>query len=189
MKTQRIFTILILLGALPAWAAFDIDMLMVGLSQHQGGKAEFVEKRYSALLEKPVISRGEMTYTTPNRLVKVTIEPRAESIVLDGDTLSLERGQRKIAIHLSNRPEARAFVDSIRSTLAGNRSALEKNYLLLLSGTQEEWRLVLTPTESKISALLKKINISGNGKQIREIEYIQIDDDRTVLQIKPLIAQ
>ena len=38
----------------------------------------------------------------------------------------------KFTIHLANRPEAQAFVESIRSTLAGNRKALEQDYALAL---------------------------------------------------------
>ena len=186
MKARLLTGLLTMLSMGFAHAAFDIDALMTGLAEHPGGRAEFVEKRYAALLDKPVVSRGEMTYTAPGRLEKKTTEPKAESMILDGDTLTLERGQRKITIQLSSRPEARAFVDSIRSTLSGNRLALEKNYALQLSGHAEDWKLVLTPTESKIAALLKRINVSGNGRQIRELEYLQVDDDRTVMQIKPV---
>jgi len=55
-----------------------------------------------------------------------------------------------------------------------------------LSGQADDWRLVLTPTDAKILGLLKHIDVSGNGRQIRQLEYWQADDDRTVLQIKPI---
>ena len=186
MKFRWFIGMSVMFSVVTAQAAFDIDSLMTGLAEHPGGRAEFVEKRYAALLDKPVVSKGEMTYTAPNRLEKRTTEPKAESMILDGDTLTLERGSRKMTIQLSSRPEARAFVDSIRSTLSGNRAALEKNYALQLSGHADDWKLVLTPTESKISALLKRINVSGSGRQIRELENLQADDDRTVMQIKPV---
>lgn len=186
MKSQCFIGISALFWVLTAQASFDIDSLMVGLAEHPGGRVEFIEKRYAALLDKPLVSKGEMTYTAPNRLVKRTIEPKAEYMILEGDTLTLERGLRKMTIQLASRPEARAFVDSIRSTLSGNRLALEKSYVLQLSGRVDDWKLVLTPKESGISALLKRINISGNGRQIRELEYLQADDDRTVMQIKPV---
>ncbi len=166
--------------------AFDLDSLMAELAADPGGRAEFVEKRYAALLDKPVVSKGEMTYTLPSRLEKITTEPKAESLVLEGDTLTLVRGPRKVTLTLASRPEARAFVESIRSTLSGNRLALEKNYTLQLSGQADDWRLVLTPTDAKILGLLKHIDVSGNGRQIRQLEYWQADDDRTVLQIKPI---
>ena len=183
---KRLIACLLLAFTLPAYAAFDVAQLMNDLAKHKGGKAKFVEKRTISLLDKPVISTGEMSYIAPDRLEKRTLTPKPELLTLDKDLLSIEREGQKLSINLSNQPEALAFIDSIRGTLTGNRAALEKNYALQLSGHADDWKLVLTPTESKISALLKRINVSGNGRQIRELEYLQADDDRTVMQIKPV---
>ena len=121
---------LLLAITLPACAAFDVGQLMNDLAKHKGGKARFVEKRFISLLDKPVISSGEMTYTAPDRLEKRTLVPKVETLLLDKDILSIEREKQKLSINLANQPEALAFVDSIRGTLSGNRVALEKNYAL-----------------------------------------------------------
>jgi hypothetical protein len=71
-------------------------------------------------------------------------------MVLDKDTLSLERDKRKFTIHLASRPEAQAFVESIRSTLAGNRKALEQDYALALEGESQRWVLTLVPKDEAI---------------------------------------
>ncbi len=184
---RRLLAILFLsLAALPALAAFDVGQLMGELARHKGGKARFVEKKYLAVLDKPVVSTGEMNYTPPDRLEKRTLTPKAELMVLDRETLTLERGQRKLSINLANQPEALAFVDSIRGTLSGNRAALEKNYLLHLAGTPEKWVLTLLPSEQKIAALVQRITVSGARGQIRMIEYLQADGDRAVLSIEPV---
>ena len=186
MNARWMVGVLCLWCAMKAHAAFDLDMLMTQLSEHPGGRVDFVEKRYAALLDKPVISKGEMTYVPTDRLEKRTIEPKAETMILDGDALTLERGQRKLSLQISSRPEIRAFVDSIRSTISGNRQAIEKNYAMQLSGQLEDWKLVLWPTDPKIGAFLKRMTVSGNGRQIREIEYLQADDDRTVIYLKSM---
>lgn len=170
----------------PAHAAFDVGQLMNDLAKHKGGKARFVEKKYISLLEKPVISSGEMTYTAPDRLEKRTLSPKVETLRLDKDLLSIEREKQKLTINLSNQPEALAFIDSIRGTLSGNRAALEKNYLLSLSGTSDKWVLTLLPSEQKIAALVQRITVSGIKNQIRSIEYLQADGDRSVMSIEPI---
>lgn len=172
--------------ALPALAAFDLGQLMDGLARHKGGKAKFVEKKYISLLDKPVVSTGEMSYTAPDRLEKRTLTPKPEFLRLDKDMLSIERGKQTLSINLASQPEALAFIDSIRGTLSGNRAALEKNYLLHLAGTQEKWVLTLLPSEQKIAALVLRIVVSGSGNQIRSIEYLQADGDRSVLSIEPI---
>ena len=167
-------------------AAFDIGQLMGDLARHKGGKAKFVEKKYFAILDKPVVSTGEMTYTAPDRLEKRTLTPKVETLLLDKDILSIERDKQKLSINLANQPEALAFVDSIRGTLSGNRAALEKNYALHLAGNADKWVLTLLPSDQKIASLVQRITVSGNKNQVRVIEYLQADGDRSVLNIDPV---
>jgi len=172
--------------AFPVLAAFDGGQLMDDLARHKGGKARFVEKKYISLLDKPVVSTGEMSYTAPDRLEKRTLTPKPEILLLDKDLLSIEREKQKLSINLSNQPEALAFIDSIRGTLTGNRAALEKNYYLHLAGSHEKWVLTLLPSEQKIAALVLRIVVSGSKNQIRSIEYLQADGDRSVMSIEPI---
>jgi outer membrane lipoprotein-sorting protein len=178
--------LLLAMLALPAIAAFDVGQLMDDLARHKGGTAKFVEKKYISLLDKPVVSTGEMSFTPPDQLEKRTLTPRVETMRLDKDIISIERDKQKLSIRLSSQPEALAFIDSIRGTLTGNRAALEKNYLLSLAGTTDKWVLTLLPSDQKISALVLRITVSGNKNQIRTIEYLQADGDRSVLSIEPL---
>lgn len=184
--------ILALLGAVlatGAHAAWDLDQLMSDLATHKGGRAKFVEKRHVALLDKPVQASGEMVFSPPDRLEKRTLLPKPETMVLDKDTLSLERDKRKLTIHLSNRPEAQAFVESIRSTLAGNRKALEQDYALRLEGESQRWVLTLEPRLESLQAMLKRITVSGSRNQVRHIEYLQADGDRSEISIEPIDPQ
>ena len=184
---KRIFAGLILAAlTLPALAAFDVGQLMDELARHKGGKARFVEKKYISLLDKPVVTSGEMSYTAPDRLEKRTLLPKVETLLLDKDMLSIEREKQKLTINLSNQPEALAFIDSIRGTLTGNRVALEKNYGLYLSGNSDKWVLTLMPSEQKIAALVVRIIVTGSKSQIRSIEYLQADGDRSLMTIEAI---
>ncbi len=185
--TKRLLACLLCLAvALPASAAFDIAQLMGDLAKHKGGRAKFVERKYLAILDKPVVSAGEMTYTAPDRLEKRTLTPKVETLLLDKDILSIERDKQKLSINLANQPEALAFVDSIRGTLSGNRAALEKNYALHLSGNSDKWVLTLLPSDQKIASMVQRITVTGNKNQVRIIEYLQADGDRVVLNIDPV---
>ncbi|MGV0949808.1 MAG: LolA-related protein [Azonexus sp.] len=182
---RKLFVSLLLgLLALPALGAFDVGQLMSDLARNRGGRAKFVEKKYISFLDKPVVSTGEMTYSAPDRLEKRTVTPKPETLVLDKDMLSIEREKQKLSINLANQPEALAFIDSIRGTLAGNRAALEKNYLLHLAGSPENWTLTMLPSDQKISALVQRIIVTGSKSQVRSIEYLQADGDRSVLSIE-----
>jgi outer membrane lipoprotein-sorting protein len=172
-----------------AQAGFGLDELMQELARHRGGRAKFVETRYLALLDRPIVATGELAYTAPGRLEKHTRTPRAETLVLDRDTLTMERDRRKLSIDLAQYPEARAFVDSLRGTLSGDRRALERNYSLHVSGSAESWVLVLLPGDEKIAAFVQRIDVAGSGHRIRSIEYRQADGDRSVMRIEPIEAR
>ncbi len=188
MNVRGLLGLALLVVASAAHATFDIDQLMAELAQHKGGRAKFIEKRYIAVLDKPVVASGEMTYSPPDRLEKVTLSPKRETMVLDKDRLILERDRRKFTINLASRPEALAFVDSVRSTLSGNRQSLERHYALQLKGQAQHWVLTLTPTEPAIVALLQRITVSGSGNQVRTIDYLLADGDRSELLIEPMDA-
>ncbi len=183
---QPLFAALLLACSLPALAAYDIGQLMNDLARNKGGRAKFVEKKFLAVLDKPLVATGEMTYTAPDRLEKRTLTPKPETMLLEKDSLTLEREKQKLTINLASQPEALAFIDSIRGTLSGNRAALERNYGLHLSGSAEKWTLTLLPSDQKIASLVQRITVSGNRGQVRQIEYLQADGDRSLLAIEPV---
>lgn len=165
-----------------------LDQLLSSLSQVKSARANFVEKKYISTLDAPIQSSGEMLYTAPDRLEKRTLKPKPELMLLERDTLTLERGRKKYTMRLDDSPELAALIESIRGTLAGDRRALENNYVVALQGSQANWTLQLTPTDSRALQQVRHIRLRGANDAILEIEVSQADGDRsvtTVEKIKP----
>ena len=167
-------------------AEWDIDQLMRGLAQTHSSRASFAEKKFIAMLDKPVESSGELFYSAPDHLEKRTLKPKAESMAVDAGTLIIERGHQKHQLQLQDYPELAAFIDSIRGTLAGDRKALERNYRLSLDGSAEHWTLQLLPTDEKMQAVVKRIRITGVRATVRSIEITQTDGDSSLMLIEKL---
>jgi hypothetical protein len=49
--------------------------------------------------------------------------------------------------------------------------------------------LTLVPSEPAIAALLQRITVTGSKSQVRHIEYLQVDGDRSEISIEPIEAQ
>lgn len=179
---------LILLPAISHAAEWDIDQLMHGLAQIRSGHASFVEKKFIAMLDKPVESSGELFYSAPDHLGKRTLKPKTESMTVDGGALIIERGHQKYHLQLQDYPEVGAFIDSIRGTLAGDRKALERNYRLSLDGTAERWTLQLLPADEKMQAVVRRIRITGVRDAVRSIEITQTDGDSSLMLIEKLVT-
>jgi len=165
-------------------APLSIAQFMAGLAKSPQGAATFTEKKYLAILEQPVESSGELLFIAPARLEKRTLKPRPETMVLDGDTLTLERGRRKHVLQLKDYPEVAGMIESIRATLAGDRKALERVYHLALDGSTERWTLVLTPLDPKVGAVIARIRMEGTKDVVRSVEILQADGDRSLMIIE-----
>jgi hypothetical protein len=168
---------------------WDIDQLMHTLAQTRSGHASFIEKKSIAILEKPVESSGELFYIAPDRLEKRTLKPKAESMLLDHGTLTIEQKGKKHVLQLQSYPEIAAFIDSIRGTLAGDRKALERTYKLDLEGDEQNWMLTLLPLDAKMKKVVERIRITGGRNELRNIEINQADGDSslmTIVQLPPL---
>ena len=165
---------------------WDIDQLMHGLAQTRSSHARFVETKSIAMLDEPVESSGELFYSAPDRFEKRTLKPRRETLLVDGDTLLIERGRKKHRLQLQDYPELAAFIDSIRGTLAGDRRALERNYQLGLDGNAARWTLQLLPTTKKMQAVVKHIRIAGARNEVSSIEVTQTDGDSSLMRVENL---
>src|SRR3989338_1653574 len=146
-------------------SGWSIEQLMQSLADIRTGHASFVEKKSIAMLDRPVESSGELFYSAPDRLEKRTLKPKAESMLLDKETLTIEQRGKKRALSLQSYPELAAFIDSIRGTLAGDRKALERTYKLSMEGDEQSWNLVLLPAEDKMKKVVAKISIAGSGNE------------------------
>lgn len=165
---------------------FNIAQLMTNLAKNPQGAASFTEKKFISILEQPVESSGELLFIAPARLEKRTLNPRPETVVLDGDTLTLERGKRKHVLQLKDYPEVAGMIESIRATLAGDRRALERVYHLALEGDSERWTLQLTPLDAKIGKVIARIRMEGARAMVRSIEILQADGDSSLMTIEKL---
>lgn len=167
-------------------ADWTMDQLMTALAQAKPVKVNFVEKKYISTLDRPLESSGEMIYTPPDRLEKRTLKPKPERMLLDHDTLLLERGRNKYSMQIDDTPELSALIESVRATLAGDRRSLELNYIVALQGPRENWTLSLTPSNLQAREKVKRIRLSGANDEVREIEVLQADGDRSVTTIEKI---
>lgn len=163
---------------------WNLQVLMRELGERSAGHARFVEKKYLAVLEKPLEQRGELTYA-PGRLEKLTLSPKRERVLIDGDVLSIETeaGKRARRLRLQDYPVLWGFVESMRATLTGNLETLQRFYAVQLNGRRTDWELVLAPRVQAMRAVVELIRIRGAEGRIERIEVIEALGDRTVMQV------
>jgi outer membrane lipoprotein-sorting protein len=167
----------------------DLDRLMSALAQRKHGHVTFVETKYIALLDRPLESSGELLYEAPDRLEKKTLKPKPETLVLEGGTVSAQRGRHHYVLDLKQYPQVVPFIESIRATLAGDRASLEQVFKVDFTGSFDHWTLALVPRDPKLARTVKEIHIEGEKDLIHSVEIREADGDRSLLTIGADVAQ
>jgi hypothetical protein len=163
----------------------ELDQVMGMLAMRQQGRVEFIEQHFLAVLSHPIESSGELRYDAPDRLEKRTLKPHAETLVLKGEVLTVERAHSRRVMDLHAYPQVLPFVESIRATLAGDRKALERLFRLDFVGSVSRWTLTLVPLESKVKQSVSQVRIDGAQDQLLKVEIRQPDGDRSLMTLRP----
>lgn len=178
----------VLLAALVAHAAvaaaFTPARLMQMLAGVESVDASFREERHLAALEQPLQLTGILRYRAPDYLKKQTVLPRPEMFEVSGDRLVVEsaEGDRR-ELSLGDYPQLRAFVESLRGTLAGDLRGLRRYYRLTLSGGRDAWRLRLTPDDPAVARYVSTITIAGGGARLASVEIVEAGGDRSLMTV------
>ncbi len=171
---------------LPAWAAsFELDALAAVLAQRKSGQARFTEERFVSGFDSPLRASGVLSFAAPDRFARHTIEPRAESMIVEGNTVTLKRSGRSRQMALDAVPELTALIEAVRGTLSGDAATLRKHFEQRVEGTAALWTLTLLPKDSRLAAQVREIKIVGQGSALRSIELWLSGGDRSLMSIEP----
>lgn len=185
---RALFMLLLCLPALcraEAASPWDVRQLMQGLAQVKEAKGKFVERKFLGVLNRPLESSGTLLFQAPGHLEKHMLAPKVESLVLDQGVLTIDSKARNIkrTLVLQEYPAIWAFVESIRSTLAGDLPTLERFYKIELEGDAANWKMRLLPIELRTREVMREIRISGRGNRVDSIETLESNGDHAQMKI------
>jgi hypothetical protein len=169
----------------PASSRSDLDQLMALLAQRKHGQVTYREKDHLSVLERPLQSSGVLIYDAPDHLEKKALKPRAESVVLDNGMVTVRRGHRTYHLDLSSHPQVAPYIDAIRATMAGDRTALERVFKVSFEGSLAHWGLGLVPLDPMIARGVRRIRIEGARDDVQSVEIDKPNGDRSVMTLGP----
>jgi outer membrane lipoprotein-sorting protein len=168
--------------------ALELPELMTLLAQKRSGEARFTEQREVKGLDAPLASSGTLSFAAPDRFTRKTTAPRPESMVVDGNIVTLTRNGRTRSLALDASPEMEAIVEAVRGTLTGNSASLQQHFKLAIAGTPDQWTLELKPATPRLAVMLDSIRLAGRRSELRTVEMRLADGDRSVMHIEPVAA-
>jgi outer membrane lipoprotein-sorting protein len=185
MKLLSAFVLTVTMACGASVHASDIDMpsLMQLFAASKSIKAEFVERKYLRVLDAPVESRGDLLFQAPSRLEKRTQQPRTETMLIEGNKVSIERGTFKRSMSLDDFADMASLVQSLTATFRGDQAGIEKYFNWRLTGPASKWQLVLKPKNSKLFVMLQEIRLSGIDNYVHTVETTLTDGDRSLMTL------
>jgi hypothetical protein len=90
--------------------------------------------------------------------------PVREVIRVAGPSLVIERRGQVREIRLTDMPAIAGWVESVRSTLAGDLSALSRYFTVRASGDAARWQLELIPLSAELASFVTRVTIAGTGR-------------------------
>jgi hypothetical protein len=164
-------------------AGWGLPQLMQGFAQQKTSRAHFTERKYMRMLKQPLEDSGILLFEAPDHLMKQTQQPKPERLLIEGDTLTIDRLSKEQILNRGDYPQIWTFIEGIRATLAGDLPALEAVYTVALSGEPANWQMSLQPRDPQMRQIVDTIRISGSDAHITRIETLEHDGDHTDMTV------
>lgn len=178
-------------GARPLPAAaqsprFDLRALTGLLAQRRTAEARFTEERHVSGFDGPLRASGTLSFTAPDRFVRQVLEPRPESMSVQGNTIVLRRGGRSRQMTLDAVPELTALVEAMRGTLNGDAALLQRHFETRVEGDAGRWTLTLLPRDARLASQVREMQIAGQAGEIRSVGLWMTNGDRSLMLVDNL---
>ncbi len=174
-------------AAPPDAATLDAAGIVVGLRRDAPARTAYTEVRFSGLLDRPLILRGELEYLGPERLAKRVDTPYREQVRVADGTASVQRGDRPPrTFALGQAPELEGFLRGFAALLGGDADALTRDFTLTASGSRARWLLALKPRDERLARRIGEIAVFGEGSTPLCFRTREGDGDTGVLLVERL---
>jgi len=184
-RLLRVAALALLILSPLARAELSLENLMAEFSQVTSAHGRFTERKTLGLLEIPLLLEGTLSYRAPDYLRKAVTRPEPSQFEIAGDQLTVETADGQRSFSLDDHPMLRAFSESYRALLAGDREALDRHYQTALSGSLGHWTLRLRPRDAQVGARIREITLTGSDHHILSVETLETSGDTSLMTIVP----
>lgn len=160
--------------------AFDLDQLSAQLAEAAVVRGPFIQEKHLRALPQPLTSQGHFVLSRDHGLLWLLQKPLQQDYRIDDNGVA-----RRTPAGWQAQPGQDVAAQQSRLFLAvlkGDRSGLERDFELTLSGAARRWQLELVPRSLLLKQIFSAIRIDG-GTLVERIELIEPQGDRTVLKL------
>lgn len=177
---MRTLIALLLILAAPLAQAFDLDDLAAQLARPAAVAGSFVQQRYLRALPQPLTSSGHFTLARGLGLLWQLEKPLTQTYRITPGAIAKETPAGWTPLPGSDLAARQSAL--FLAVLGGDRSGLERDFELALSGDAGHWQLRLTPRGALLKQVFDGILIQG-GELVEQVEIRETQGDRSLLRL------
>ncbi|MFV1984145.1 MAG: LolA-related protein [Thiohalomonadales bacterium] len=162
----------------------ELSVLMS--SNNVAEEIHFIENKNLRFLNKPLILKGRFYFRSSNFLQKNIDKPFVKVYTLKYNTITFtDKSLESKILTLKDHPLIYASMKAFYTTMSGNFNTLKVSYKIELSGTNNQWNLILTPKSKRVLKYIKNVRLSGNYTFIERVVTNEANgDSSTIWMIK-----
>ncbi|HEY9034021.1 MAG TPA: outer membrane lipoprotein carrier protein LolA [Pseudomonadales bacterium] len=130
----------------------------------------FVQQKHMAVLAVPLVSQGAFTVVRDHGVIWQTEKPLASRLLINKDGIrGADIGDSRAMAYIGN---------ILHAILSGDLSALEQQFEIAASSSENRWQLQLVPRSSLLKKAIMAIELQGD-QHIRQLQLQEAGGDRT----------
>lgn len=153
-------------AAAPAPEVSSFDALLGACSKMPGLHARFTEEKQIALLSVPLRSSGTVHFTRGRGLVRHTLGPARQSVLVTDKELVFWDGKATKRLSLATSETVETFARVFTMILAADRAGLERSFALDFRARDAGWTLSLVPKAPALKGVISAIELEGRGNAV-----------------------
>ncbi len=181
MKQKQMWCWVILMLLCCGWTqAFGLAELSRQLQSPGNVQGAFVQQRYLKSLTKPLTTEGKFALVPKKALFWHLQKPFVQQLRVRPDGVWQFNGgswQKTTSHAAGQQRQMQLFLD----LLGGNAQGLQNQFETKLSGTAQQWHLVLLPKTALMKQIFSRIDIQGD-QAVRMVSILEKQGDKTVMR-------
>lgn len=146
----------------------------------------FVQEKKLAVLNKPLITEGELTVNSNHAVSWQIQQPYSMRYDIEGNRIRETDAQGTRDIATGNNPLAAALNEAMSATFSGQWSAQQQVATVTADGTPANWQLQIVPRNVDLQKLVSHITVRGADSQMQQVSIAETNGDNTLIRLQAL---
>ena len=162
---------------------FTLDDVCASLTKHAVTTGNFVQKKTSASLKKPLTSSGTFIISREGILWNTKKPYASQMAVTESKIIQTLPSGKKTVMDGSSNEIFKTVSKTVSSLFSGSKNSIEQNFnIVKFEATASAWSLVLEPKDSTIAQVLKQVSVEGERKN-SSAEFSKMNISQTDTEI------